>query len=376
MPSTSIPWGDGRAGIRFSVAMAYEIVTSSFFGSNFISEDGSKPIHRIVDLEQKKGADQVRVDKWNQLSGPPVVNKRAVGSEEKMDGTFMPMWINMARKPVSTGGTMDDKRTVHNLREVAKNLSRIYWSRWFDEEFFVYASGRRGNGTKNWLHPTNWNFSGFANNTLSTLHADNIFYPSGISAETAVVASGGTMSRKLLEYYDHLLDEMDHPLEPLMINGEEMYIYVMSNIDYYYLRLGSSSTDLGDWAQLKKYGKSEKDMPWNGILGRWGRFLLFKHNKIVKNYSASNNSGAGGVVCDNLILGAQALALAHGNAGNGMHFSWWEGKIDNDEEGIVQTKTLFGVQRVEFESTPGDSTTKRPQGVVVARTFGGTSSSI
>ncbi len=377
MASTTIPWGDGRAGIRFSVAMAYEIVTSTFFGANFLSEDGSKPIHRIIDLEKTKGADQVRVDKWNQLTGPPTVGKaRAVGKEEDMQGTFMQMWINIARKPVSCGGSMDDKRTVHSLREVGKNLSRIFWSRWFDEEFFVYAGGRRGTGVKNWLHPTNWNFTAFANNTLSTPHADNIFYPDGVSVETAVVAANGTMSRKLLEYYDHLIDEMEHPIEPLMVNGEEMYIFVMSNYDKYMLRLGSAATDLGDWAQLRKYGKSESEMPWMNIMGRWGRFLLFAHNKVVRSYSLANNSGAGGVVNDCLILGPQALALAHGNAGHGMHFDWWEGKIDNDEEAIVQTKTMMGVARVDFRSDPEDAATSRPQGVVVCRTFGGTSSSV
>lgn len=380
MASTTIPWGDGRAGIKFSVAMSYQIVTSSFFGNNFISTDGSKPIHRIVDLEKSKGADQVRVDKFNQLSGPPVVGKsRAVGKEEAIDGTFMQMWINMARKPVSCGGTMDDKRTVHSLREVGMNLSRVYWSRWFDEEFFVYAAGRRGTGTKNWLHATNWNFSGFANNTLSTPHSSNIFYPSGVSAETAITDSNGKMSRQLLEYYDSLIDEMEFPIEPLIINGEEIYAFVMTSYDAYRLRLGSGATDssiFGDWAQLKKYGRKDDDMPWMNILGRWGRFLLFKHNKVVRSYSASNNSGSGGVVNDCLILGAQALALAHGNAGGGMHFSWYEGKIDNDEEAIVQTKTIYGIQRVDFRSDPDDSSTSRPQGLVVARTFGGTSSSI
>jgi len=379
MSQTTIPWGDGRAGIKFSVATAYQVVTSSFWGRNFISEDGSKPLHRIVDLEKGRGFDQVRVDKWNQLTEPPVIgDARARGKEEGLQGTFLQMWINQARKPVSCGGKMSQKRTAHDLREVARGRHSVFWSRWFDEEFFVYGAGRRGNGTKNWLHSLTWDFSGFANNTLAVPHTNNIFYPSGISAETAITAANGLMSVGLMEYWDYLIDQMDNPPEPLIINGEETYIVIMSMYDRYALRTGTSNVNsaIGDWANMKKYGKKESDMPWAGILGKWGRFLLFAHNKVVRYYHANNNNQTGGVVNDCLIVGAQALALAHGDAGEGMHFWWHEEPIDYNNEPVIVTGTMFGIQRVDFETTPGTSTTKAPHGLIVAKTFGGTSSSI
>ncbi len=371
MSQTIIPFGDGRVGIKFSIAVAYQVVTSTFWGRNFMSSDGSKPLHRVIDLEQGQGFDQVRIDKWNQLSEPPVTgDANAVGKEEKLAGTYMPMWINQARKPVSVGGRMSQKRIAEDLREIGKNASSIFWARWFDEEFFVYAAGRRGTATKNWLHKTSWDFSGFANNALSVPHANNIFYPIGISAQTAIVAAN-SLTVKQLDYYSYLLADMENPPQPLIIEGEEMYMFIMSEYDAYALKAGLGSDALGEMRQLQKYGKTEKDMPWMGLLGRWGNFLLFKHNKVVRTYDATYNNGAGGVVNDCLIVGAQALALAHGDAGNGMHFGWYEDTKNYGNDKVVVTDTMFGVQRVDFETTPGTASTKAPQGLVVCRTFGG-----
>lgn len=371
-----IPWGDDRSKVIFSADTAYEVVTSSFFGRNFLSNDGSAPVHRLIELEKSAG-DQIRIDKFNQLTGTPVVgDARARGKEKSIRGTSMPMWINQARVPVGCGGKMSRKRSEHDLRMVARKLSTVYWSRWFDEEGFIYLAGRRGTATKNWLHPvTGYDVGDFAGNQLVLPPSTHVFYPEGITAQTSLVNTH-IMSPKMIEWYDYLISTMENPPEPVIINGEEFYFLIMSKYQSYLLNKGSSSTDLGDFQQLKKYGKSEKDMPWSGILGKWKRFLLFDHNKVIRTYDATYNSGAGGVVDDCLILGAQALALAHGDAGQGFHFWWHEEPIDYGNEPVVVTGTMYGMEKVQFRTDPDDANSVAPHGVVVARLFGGTSASI
>jgi|GEM_PF-826259 len=380
---TPIPWGDDRAVVKFSTSVSSEVVSASFWGRNFMSTDGSKPLHRITDLQSGAG-DQLRIDKFYQLGGTIVPgDSRAVGQEERVRGNGMKMWINQARKPVGTGGKMSQKRTVHDLRLQVRDKSKVFWSRWFDEELFVYATGTRGCGSKQWLHPRNtgadvasYDFGGFAGNTLNANPSTHVFWPgaTGTNVTDNTIASGDVLTPRQLEYYAYEIQQMTEPLEPIIINGEEMYIFIMSPYQEYIFKAGTAPAQASsDFWQMKKYGKSEKDLPWSGVLGKWGQFLLFSHNKIIKTIPSDDNA----IISHNLILGAQAVALAHGDAGEGLHFSWYEEPRDYGNEKVVVTGTMYGVQKVAFPSDPDDSSsTLRPRGVVVAKLFDGSGSGL
>ncbi|MFX5777164.1 DUF4043 family protein, partial [Acinetobacter baumannii] len=70
-----------------------------------------------TDLEQEAG-DTISYDLSVQLSGGVIEgDQKAEGKGEKLDFFTDKVFIDQARKPVSCGGRMSRKRTVHDLRK-------------------------------------------------------------------------------------------------------------------------------------------------------------------------------------------------------------------------------------------------------------------
>ena len=86
------------------------------------------------------------------------------------------------------GGRMTRKRTLHDLRKVAKARSVDWWARAFDEILFMYLSGARGVDTdRNFLYPTT--YTGFANNSLSAPDSNHIVYGGAATSKASMVAT-------------------------------------------------------------------------------------------------------------------------------------------------------------------------------------------
>lgn len=73
--------------------------------------------------------------------------------------------IDQLRKPISAGGKMTRKRTLHNLRSVALARGKDWWGKVFDELHFMYLSGARGHNP-DFIEPLD--FNGHAGNAFKT----------------------------------------------------------------------------------------------------------------------------------------------------------------------------------------------------------------
>jgi N4-gp56 family major capsid protein len=127
-----------------------------------------------------------------------------------------------------------------------------------------------------------------------------------------------------------------------MVDGEDCYIVIMHPQAELQLR---STATAGGWQDIQKYTQRADNL-FKRSLGKYGNLILYSHPKIPVY-----NTGAAGVgVCYNLLLGAQAGFIAHGNSGNGMHYSWHEEIDDRGNLPVVDTGAIFGMQRAIWNS--------------------------
>lgn len=360
MPNTIIAAGDAKALKRFGVALLYETATRSFTGRNLMASDGSMPILRITDLESGPG-DQVTIDLFRQLSGAGREGDvEYKGFEERMTADTGTMLINILFHGVNLGGYMTRKRTKHNLRTIAKRLLATWWSRRLDEMSFVQMSGVRGSETANWLLPTDYN--GFAGNGLAAGTSGRTIMPSGAGGTEGNIDSSDVVDIPFLEDISDFLKTTENPLEPLMINGREMYLMIMSPRGEKELRTATGSTG---WAGIRNQRTDLKPYFQQDALGVWGNLVLFSHNKIPKT-----NTGNSVAVARNLVLGANAMAFAKGNAGQGGMYEWHEELDNRGKNPVVDTFGVFGMKRIDMKMQDGDSTATE-YGVVHALSYGG-----
>src|SRR5208337_1931092 len=128
-----------------------------------------------------------------QLNMQPVEGDTELhGKEEALNFYTDVVYIDQMRDGVDCGGRMTRKRTLHDLRKIAKARVTDWWGRCFDQIIFMYLSGARGTDTSDgWLFPVS--YPGFANNSLTAPDTAHLVGGGQCTASSAMQATD-TMS--------------------------------------------------------------------------------------------------------------------------------------------------------------------------------------
>src|SRR5690606_14307709 len=109
---TTIPFGDPRAGQKWSGPLFLQTFAKSYWNKKFIKDDDNAPIQRLTDLESSRG-DTIQFDLSVQLRGMPTTgDNRLEGKEEKLRFFSDTVQIDQMRHGVTAGGKMTQKRTI------------------------------------------------------------------------------------------------------------------------------------------------------------------------------------------------------------------------------------------------------------------------
>lgn len=349
MAKTIIGLNDPKAVKRYSGLLAVDVARTSYFSRKFMGEgaDSSMPIQRLTELENDAG-EYISYDLSMQLKMQPVEgDENLEGKEEALkfytDGVF----INQMRGGVNTGGRMTRKRTLHDLRKVARRRQTEWWSRVFDELFFMYLSGARGINAE-YIFPLN--YTGFANNTMTAPDADHIMYAGGKTKTTLTVGDKMTLSEidKAVAYATMMGGGTQETpqIQPILIGGEEHYVAIMNPWQVYDVRTNSGS---GQWLDIQKAAATAegRNSPiFKGGLGMYNNVVLHEHKAIVRfnDYGASANIEAARA----LFLGVQAAVISFGSPGSGLRFDWHEEAQDRGNEAVISTSSIFGIKKCTF----------------------------
>ena len=227
---TVVPVGDPKAVKRWNAELFLDTAKKSYFERKFMGTSDNAIVQRLTDLESAAG-DTITYDLSLQLRKRPIYgDDRAQGKSEELKFATDEVKIDQMRAPVSAGGRMTRKRTLHDLRRVARDRLGDYWSRFLDEMMFIYLSGARGTN-EDYIEDVTW--VGHAGNPIQAPDADHIMY-GGNATSKATVGTDDTMSRVLIEraavkaQMIRATDPENPNMLPSNVMGETHFVTVMS----------------------------------------------------------------------------------------------------------------------------------------------------
>lgn len=358
MARTVIGLNDPKAVRRYSAFLAVDVGRTSYFNKKFmgVGVEAQTPIQVLPHLENDAG-EQISYDLVLQLKMQPVEGDNTLeGKEEDLKLFTDQVYIDQARGGVNTGGRMTRKRTIHDLRKVARARQSEWWARIFDELFFLYLSGgfrTAGSGAASfanadYTYPSG--YVGFASNPFFAPDADHQVF-GGTATSFATLVAGSRIDLPLIDRLVARAEVLgggisDTPsLEPLKIDGEDTYVLVMHPWQAFDLR---TATATGQWLDIQKAAaasEGQKNPIFKGGLGKYNDVVLHKHKGALRR----TDGGAGSVaVARALFLGRQAGVIAFGSPGTGLRFDWNEEARDNGNQAVITTGSIFGVKKTRF----------------------------
>jgi len=352
MSKTIIGLGDAKAVKKWSGQLAVDTARKSYFNRKFMGQgaESSMPIQVLTHLENDAG-DNISFDLSMQLKMAPIEGDNILeGNEENLTFYSDNVYIDQARAGVNTGGRMTRKRTLHDLRNVAKARQSEWWARAFDEQFFMYLSGARGINA-DYIFPTG--YTGRANNAFTAPDTEHLMY-GGDATSKATVDAADKISLALIDRAVTKATMMGGgsqgtpQVQPIMVDGEEHYVLVMTPFQEYDLR---TNTSTGQWLDIQKASataEGRKSPIFKGGLGMYNNVVLHSHKSVVRftDYGAGGNVAAARA----LFMGEQAAVCAFGSPGTGMRFDWNEETADNGNQVVISTSSIFGIKKTTFNS--------------------------
>ena len=350
MGRTVIGVGDAKAVKKFSAFLAVDVGKKSYFNRKMmgVGIEAETPLQTLPHLENDSG-DQISFDLVMALRMKPVQGDNTLrGKEEDLKFYSDSVYIDQLRGGVNTGGKMTRKRTIHNLRKIARARQSDWWSRLFDETFFMYLSGARGVAT-DFIEDTD--FTGYAGNSFATPDTAHRAY-GGDATSYATIDSGDKLTLTAIDKLVTKANTMGGGttgiprIQPCMVDGEERYVLLMHPFQEYDLRTSSST---GQWMDIQKAAAAAegRDNPlFKGGLGLYNNVILHTHRNVVRFSDAG--AGSNVAAARALFMGRQAGVVAFGSPGTDLRFDWNEETEDRGNQVVITTSSIFGVKKTRF----------------------------
>jgi N4-gp56 family major capsid protein len=350
MAQTMVGVNDPKAVKKFGGFLAVDVGRTSYWNKKMmgVGIEAQTPIQTLLNLENDAG-DTITYDLVMQLKMQPVEGDKILrGKEEDLKFYTDSVSIDQARGGVNTGGKMSRKRTIHDLRKIARARQTEWWARVFDELFFMYLSGRRGTNA-DYIYAQD--YVGFAGNALVAPDSLHQMFGGAATSKGGMTATD-LFDLKLLDRAQARASTMGGgtsgvpAIEPCMIEGEEHFIAVLHPWQEYAVRTNAAT---GQWLDIQKAAAAAEGRSnpiFKGSLGKYNDTVLHKHKAVI----LSNDYGAGQNVASAraLFLGRQAAVVAFGSAGTGLRFDWHEEQEDRGNQVVITTGSIFGIKKTAF----------------------------
>ncbi len=345
---TVVAVGDPKAVKRWSAELFLDTKKKAYFERKFVGTSDNAIIQRVTDLESGAG-DTITYDLSLQLRKRPVYgDDRAQGKSEELKFATDEVKIDQMRAPVSAGGRMTRKRTLHDLRRVARDRLGDYWSRFMDEMMFIYLSGARGIN-EDYIEDVTW--VGHAGNAIQAPDADHLIY-GGDATSKATIATDDPMSVGVVEkaavkaQMIRAVDPENPNMLPSNVDGEGHFVLLMSPFQAHQLRTGAGN----GWLDIQKAAaaaEGRKNPIFNGSLGMINKVVLHSHESVIRfsDYGSGQNLPAARA----LFLGRQAGVCAYGTSG-GTKFQWEEELTDFKNQVDIAAGTILGIKKTRFRN--------------------------
>lgn len=298
------------------------------------------PIVQINDLTKLAG-DRVTCDILNRVGGKPVMGDQiAKDKGEKIEILRDEVAINQSRKVLDAGGRMSQQRTPHQLRNIARELAVDYFRDLEDNLAHVHMAGARGDATGiQWKLPlaSDPDFVTIAvNPVLPPRHSRYIGLTSSIT-DPSMVSTTNVLTLSFFDRLRTILDTSPVPLQGVrlegvdgsIVEGEESPLLVsfVSAEQWNQVLTDTSTQNYRSFiaSATERLGWTKHPLFRSGQCGLWRDILVcqvprpiqFSAGLSVSAYDATDTLQtvtAAVRTHRGIVLGAQALAAAYGNA--------------------------------------------------------------
>lgn len=332
---------------RWATALATDTEKQMYF-TRFIGQGENNIIDRKVDLESDAG-DEIRFDLSMRLRGGIVEGDNNVeGTEESLTFYQDQVRIDQARKGADAGGRMTRKRTLHDLRKIAKDRTAEFMAEWFDELIITYLSGTTA-GINEDAKVT----KAFANNPVQAPDPYHMAY-AGSATSKATLTNAHIMSRELIERLSVMPRMMNSlnpdvvKMSPVNVDGGKHFVLLMNPFQTHALR---TAKDELSWADIQKAlatSEGRASPLCKGGQGMLANVVLHEHENVRRfsDYGAGNDLPAARA----LFMGRQAGVIAYGQAGNnsGTRFTWVEESKDAGNRVAIYAGSIAGFKKTRF----------------------------
>lgn len=398
--ATNIPIGSPLARKVYSVGIFTRVQQAPGF-MNLISgempQEGSfaaktkgqtspdYPIVKTGDLAKGAG-DRVTIDLFNVLQGKPTMGDRRIqGRMMPLTASSMEVRIDQIRGGADGGGRMSQKRTVHNLRNIAMAGLQAWLQRYEDQTALVQLAGARGSQlTTDWVLPfqSDPEFNEIIVNPLLAPTKNRYFAASGASDPSQI----GTTDALTLQDVDRIvatLRESPVILQSVKIKGDDkawndpLWVMFVTERQWLYLQ---SRTGQTTWrtavqnAYERKAANGSTKHPlfdayetimWNGMLiKRLNRYAVRFNTGDAVTIDTGGTDGltytestveAAQPVDRALIVGAQALAKAYGKSASDYFYDWHEEEVDHGNAVEIVAGAMSGAAKIRFKIDGADT---------------------
>lgn len=390
--STNIPIGSALAKKVYSVGLFTRVQHAPGF-MNLLSGEMPKegsfaaktkgqtspdyPIVKAGDLSKGAG-ESVSIDLFNILQGKPTMgDKKIKGRMMPQTYSSMDIRIDQARGGSDSGGRMTQKRTVHNLRNIASAGLQAWMQRYEDQNCLVHLAGARGSqNTTDWVVPlaTDEEFAEIMVNPVKA-PTKNRYFCANDATDVSTMGTNDALTFQDIERIVASLRESSVVMQAIKIKGDDrawndpLWVMFVSERVWLYLKSRTSQTTWRTAVQNAFERKtpglkhplfdSYETIMWEGLLiKRMNRYAIrFNTGDTVvtdtggadgKTYTESNVTAA--VDVDrSIIVGAQALGKAYGMSASDYFYDWSEEKVDHGNSVEIVCATMGGSAKTRFK---------------------------
>lgn len=342
---------DAETNKLLSKALYHAIIPETFFHKRgMIGKEGA--LLYLKDDLNKEAGDRVRDVLVDVVDSPGKGGTEVLEGDEDAYETYTDdLLVDELRNAIKVPaqGTIEQQRVLFDCREAGFETLKKWFTKRLNVAMFnqICANQIVGLSTK---------YSG--SNAVPAPDADHVIRPNGLTTDQAVQADPtAKFSLRMIdiavERAETFQDEFGKQLfEPMMIEGEELYLLFLHTHQATQLRL--DATAAGEWVDIHQAalqgGQISGNPIFTGALGIYNQTLIFK-SPLVPQGAHSSTFAAQTNVRRAAFCGAHAGCIAFGQGYGEDTFRWNEKDEDYGKKLGVAATTVWGLKRTIFNSS-------------------------
>ena len=352
MARTTILPSDPNKRKAWAASVANDAMQEQYFARHIGPEGSRSAVIRKTELEKGNG-DEVTTALVAKLRGAPITEgEKLAGREFKLQHAAHTMRINEFRHGVNVGARIEQSRVGYNLKAQGREKLTEYIKELYEQIIVCAASGARGVGDE--ISHLGTDYGGYPN-ALRAPDSGHLFVGTAGDKAKGTLVTGDKMTlatiNKLRTKSKKMLGGKDKPVKMTAINKGGRDVFALAVMPEVMQDIRDDAGAQG-WFEAQKALASAVGKEAEMFKGGAGMFngILVDEMEVGVKFS---DYGSGGNVpaARSLLLGANAISIAHGTKGmaDGMSVALDEDMDDRKHDHILFFEMIFGADKTQFD---------------------------